>query len=209
MYLSLNLLIFIPIAFKEVINHLQVNLAARPSNLTEDINTYSERIVLPWECRNERISDAEAEGQTLDCSEFTQVTPLSRFCFPWKYTYTHTPLPDTPSLSHTHTPPWHPISHTHTHTHTHTPLPHTPSYTSTVYFTNNGPQMLVLKLTQWALLLRLTSTTLSVWSNNTGPLKRIKMSQVKILLSTLSNHCQKFVAHSLPLIKLCLLYSAI
>ena len=69
--------------------------------------------------------------------------------------------------------------------------------------------MLVLKLTQWALLLRLTSTTLSVWSNNTGPLKRIKMSQVKILLSTLSNHCQKFVAHSLPLIKLCLLYSAI
>ena len=46
-------------------------------------------------------------------------------------------------------------------------------------------------------------------SNNTGALKRIKMSQVKILLSTLSNHCQKFVAHSLPLIKLCLLYLAI
>lgn len=82
MYLSLNLLIFMPIAFKEVINHLQVNLTARPSNLTEDINTYSEGIVLPWECRNERISDTEAEGQTLDCSEFTQVVPLSRFCFP-------------------------------------------------------------------------------------------------------------------------------
>lgn len=82
MYLSLNLLIFIPIAFKEVINHLQVNITARPSNLTEDINTYSEGIVLPWECRNEKISDAEAESQTLDCSKFTQVVPLSRLCFP-------------------------------------------------------------------------------------------------------------------------------
>lgn len=82
MYLSLNLLILIPIAFKEVINHLQVNITARPSNVTEDINSYSEGTVLPWECRNERISDAEAEGQTPDCSEFTQVVPLSRLCFP-------------------------------------------------------------------------------------------------------------------------------
>ena len=82
MYLSLNLLIFIPIAFKEVINPLQVNITARSSNLTEDINTYSGAIVLPWECRNEKISDAEAESQTLDCTKFTHVVPLSMLRFP-------------------------------------------------------------------------------------------------------------------------------
>ena len=82
LHLSLSLLIFLPIVSKELICHLKASLTARPSDLTEDINTYSEGIVAPGKCRKERISDAEAEGQTLDCSEFIQVLPLSRLCFP-------------------------------------------------------------------------------------------------------------------------------
>ena len=172
MYLSLNLLILIPIAFKEVINHLQVNITARPSNVTEDINSYSEGTVLPWECRNERISDAEAEGQTLDCSEFTQVVPLSRLCFPWKHAYTHKPLPDTPSLtytythlsltpylslSHTHTPPRHPISHTHT------PPWHSVWHKHSILYQQWITNVSFETHTVGCLLPRLTSTTVLIW----------------------------------------------